>query len=493
MFAKQYQGFMFHLPLKTVVANFKTFLLAVPGEFWWLGLAFVLLGGVLLCLRDRRLFAATAVMFAIAAIWFSNYDIPWEIDIYYLPAIFVMLVWLAFGLNWVLERVPKRAYVLAAGAAFLVPALALATNFADSDLSKQGFIRDVGMDVLDQLPPHAVVLLPATNPTFMLIYLTQVEHLRPDVELWSRQPHAVLPVKEAVYPPEFTKPIPEGRFVVEHLAQGEPVFAVERVAQSTLAGFAQVPWGCLYRLVPAAERAAWLARAPEPGAAKLRFDPERQEFRFGDEHMLIASRYLLVRGDYEEEKGAPGRADQLYQEGMRVGQGLPALARPGEETASWRASDSLLHGKLTATLLGEVAQRDSDYGRYGEAIGLYQRALALKDDADIHARLGSIYGRERKMDQAKAEFLQAIKLKPDLADAHANLASVYGSQEDLPEAISELELAIKYDPNHLQALKNLSFAYLQSGRAEEARPLLERAVALDPEDAQVQTLLQQMR
>jgi len=466
--AGQYRGRMFHLPVKSVFANLATFLRDLPQEFWWLGLALVLVGGVVLLRRERRLFLATAVTFAIAVVWLSNYDIPWEIDVYYLPALFVLAVWLGYALDWLLERAPARAFGAAAAALFLVPSAALAVHFRTNDLSGQRFVLDHGRDVLDQLPPHAVVLLPSTNPTFVLLYLTQVEHLRPDVQLWSRLDKGVAPVKQAVYPSWEVTLEPEARFVAERLAKGEAVFSVERQARDRLPGVAEVPWACLYRFVPGGERAAWTARAPDPAAAHLRFDPARQEFRFGEEQRLIASRYLLVRGDWLAGRGDAAGADRQYQEALRIGEEEPAIVL-------------------------QVAQRYGDGARYEQAAALYRRALARKEDAELHDRLGTIYGKQGKIEEAREQFLRAIAMQPELADAHANLASVYGRAHDLPSAVAELELALKYDPYHLQALRNLSFAYLQAGRREEARSLLERAAALDPEDAQVRGLLGQVQ
>ncbi len=465
--AAQYRGRMFHLPLNKVWGNLFTFLRDLPQEFWWLGLAGAVLGLVALGRRDRRLLAATGVTLLLSLVWAVNYDIPWEIDVYYLPALFVLAIWLGCGLEWLLTRTAGRLTPAAAAGLFLVPALALGGNFRNNDLSQQRFVLENAQDTLAQLPPHATLLLPSTNPTFALLYLTRVEHQRPDVQLWSRLERGVATVEHAVYPTDLVTVEPEARFVSTRLAAGEPVFSVERQPESRLPGIAQLPWVCLYRLAPAAEKERWGRQVPDPARAARRFDPLHQQLRFGDEHRLLASRYLLVEGDYLQGRGEGARAEAQYQQALRIGGEGPGVAT-------------------------QVAQRESDGGRLEAAAALYRRALARQEDADTCSRLGVVYGKQGDLAGAEKQFRRALELQPDLADAHANLASIYGRKGELQQAVAELEAALASDPAHLQALKNLGFAYTQLGQPDKARGLLERAVELDPTDAQVGELLRQL-
>ena len=454
--AEQYRGRMFHLPFSKVIENLTTFARDLPHEFWWLGLLAAIGGAVVLARRDRRLFVFTAFVFLIAVVWAVNYDIPWEIDVYYLPATLMLAIWIANGLQWLADR-------RLAPLALAVPALALTTNFAVNDLSRQRFITDNGLDVLASAGPKSVLILPATNPTFAVLYLTRVEHRSPEVELWSRLDRGLATVENAVHPA--AQVTPESRFLSDRLAQGQAVYAVDRQPASSLLGFVQIPWGCIYRLVPAREQDTWLARAPHP---RLRFDPARQHYCFGAEQHLIASRYLLVAGDSAWATGDHARADECYQQVLRMGEESPANAL-------------------------QVGTRYTDQNRLDLAAALYERALRKQDDAEIHNRLGVIYGRQNKLADAETQFTRAISLQPDLAEAHANLASVYGRTGNIKEAVSELELALQYDPANLLALQNLGFAYAQLGRREEARELLQKALSINPAQPQIHQLLEQIQ
>lgn len=466
--AEQYRGRMFHLPLSAVAENLGTFVRDLPHEFWWSGLLVALGGAMVVARRDRALFYATALVFVTSVVWAINYDIPWEIDVYYLPALLMSAVWIGFGVQWLADRVATRWFPAVAAVAMVLAALALATNFGANDLSTQRFVRDNGEDVLASVDDAAVLILPATNPTFALLYLTGVEHRAPGVALWSRLDLGLATVEEAIHPAEQAHLVPEPRFVLERLSEGRAIYAVDRKPASSLPGVEQVPWKCVYRLVPEGERETWLTRAPDALVQSFHFDLTRQQYRFGAEHRLIASRYLLAQADYAWATGNLQTADQRYRQALEIGE---------------RASPIVV----------QVGLRYGDQGRLDQAASLYETALAAKEDAEIRNRLGTIYGRQGRLAQAEEEFNRALALKPDLAEAHANLASVYGRQGDITRAVAELELALKHDPNNLLALANLGYAYAQQGRRDEARELLQRALLINPAQSQAQELLEQLQ
>ena len=454
--AAQYRGRMFSLPPARVLANLHDFLADLPAEFWWLGLAAALAGAVILFRRDRALFWMTALIVFTAALWSINYDIPWEIEVYYLPALLAMAIWIAFALHsadqWLRARKCPQWLSLSLLA---VPALALTFNFGPNDLSRQRFVMDNALDLLDTVEPEAALLLPSTNPTFALIYLTRVEGAAPGLDLWKQEARGLLPIEQAIQPTSQEQRTPAPQFLAESLSRGRPVYAIDRQPEGALVGFAQIPWGCLYRLVPADQREFWLDRAPADIWRNYRFQPADQRFIYGSEQALIAGRYLLVQGDYAWEIGDHNSADASYQRALAIGASLPSIA-------------------------AQLGQRYTEQGRTELAVSVYRQALADHEDAVIHNSLGAIYGRQNRLDEAETHFLRALALKPDFADARANLASVYGRRGEIDRAIAELELALEYDPTNLLALKNLSLAYANLGRRDEARDLLRRALAINP-------------
>jgi hypothetical protein len=466
--AEQYRGHAFQMPLSQVAANLRASLYDLPGEFGWPALLAGLVGLAALLRRDRRLLWTTALMAAAVVFWAINYDIPWEIRVYYLPALLAVALWIGFGLHAVVEWLARRRRLRWLCLLLLaVPAAALALNFRQNDLSRQRFVVDNALDIIHVVEPKSVILLPSTNPTYALLYLTWVEGRAPEISLWSRVQGGLTPVERAVHPAREAPPVPETRLVSEWTGEGLPVYTVDREPAGALAGFVQIPWGCLYRLAPARDRAALMARAPDALSWDQRFDVAHQRFEYGEEQKLLACRYLLVPGDYAWERGDLALADRFHERALGLGGGLPSIS-------------------------AQVGQRYVEQGRAELAVRVYRDALARKDDSLIRNRLGAIYGRRGQLDEAAEQFQHAIYLRPDYAEAHANLASVYGRRGELDKAVSELELALRHDPNSLLALRNLAFAYVQLGRPYDARLLLKRALAINPADANVEELLRRL-
>ncbi len=465
--AEQYRGRMFHLPLAQVIANLRTFLADLPSEFWWLGLLAALGGALVLFRCDRRLLWTTALTIVVAVIWAINYDIPWEINVYYLPALLALAVWIAFGFQWLGERLAARLRP-ASLVVFAVPAVLIAINYRVNDLSHQTFVLDNARDVVRSAGPRGAVVLPPTNPTFALLYLKHVEKRIPEVSLWSQTERGVVPTDRAVLPGNTSAvadaPLPP----IPDLRRPQPAvtaYWVDRQPQSDLFGLTLIPWGCLYRAVPIAEKDGWLKRAPAPTVSALEITG--RPFRYGAEERLIACRYLLVQGDRAWEDGDKAEADRCYREVERIGGSLPEIP-------------------------AQLGMRYAEQGRTDLAVDTYEKAIARKDDALLRNRLGAIYGRQNRPAEAEEQFRRAIALKPDYAEAHANLGSVYGRTGRIEDAIKETEQALALDPNSLLALRNLGFAYAQMGRTDEARKLLQRALDLNPEQADVRKLLDRL-
>ena len=83
-------------------------------------------------------------------------------------------------------------------------------------------------------------------------------------------------------------------------------------------------------------------------------------------------------------------------------------------------------------------------GKLDEAIAEYRQAIRLIPDfAEAHNDLGIALKEQGKPDESIAEYRQAIRLKPDLAWAHNNLGNALKEQGKLNEAIAEYREAIR--------------------------------------------------
>ena len=89
--------------------------------------------------------------------------------------------------------------------------------------------------------------------------------------------------------------------------------------------------------------------------------------------------------------------------------------------------------------------------------------------------------REKRYDEAVAQFTEALKLRPDFAQAANNLGFVYYRQQRYAEAARWLENTLKIDPSRAVAHLNLGDAYFHAGDKAKARQAYTTYLALQPQ------------
>jgi len=89
--------------------------------------------------------------------------------------------------------------------------------------------------------------------------------------------------------------------------------------------------------------------------------------------------------------------------------------------------------------------------------------------------------REKRYDEAAAQFTEALKLRPDFAQAANNLGFVYYRQQRYAEAARWLENTLKIDPSRAVAHLNLGDAYFHAGDKARAKQAYTTYLALQPQ------------
>jgi lipoprotein NlpI len=105
----------------------------------------------------------------------------------------------------------------------------------------------------------------------------------------------------------------------------------------------------------------------------------------------------------------------------------------------------------------------------------HDRAIAFFDR-------GVSYYAKNDLDNAIADWSEAIKLNPDYVHAYNNRAKAYRAKGDYEHAIADYSEAIKRDPHHAVAYKGRGIAYLLSGQTLKAEADFRQAATLDPGD-----------
>jgi len=125
-------------------------------------------------------------------------------------------------------------------------------------------------------------------------------------------------------------------------------------------------------------------------------------------------------------------------------------------------------------------------GRLDDAIAQYQEALRLKPDiAETRTNLGKAWAETPgRLDDAVAQFEEALRLDPDYADAHFYLANTLVRTGRIAEAIRHYEEALRVQPDLAEASNNLGMTLCRVGRADEGMRRIEAAIRMQPNYAQ---------
>jgi Flp pilus assembly protein TadD len=124
-------------------------------------------------------------------------------------------------------------------------------------------------------------------------------------------------------------------------------------------------------------------------------------------------------------------------------------------------------------------------GEVEEAIANYLKALKIKPNyPEAHNNLGSALGQQGKLNEAETEFREAIRLSPDFAEPHSNLGSVLLQQGNVAEAEKEYREAVRLNPGLAKAHDLLRSRLLQQGKLSEAEREYQEALRLNPDDAE---------
>ncbi len=123
-------------------------------------------------------------------------------------------------------------------------------------------------------------------------------------------------------------------------------------------------------------------------------------------------------------------------------------------------------------------------GKLDEAIAEFREAIRVQPDhAMAHNNLGVALENQGKFDDAIAEYHQAIRLQPDDAKAHSNLGwLLYAIKHDNDDAIAESRAAIRLKPDFAMAHNNLGIALKAQGKLDEAVMEYRTAIGLKPDD-----------
>lgn len=120
-----------------------------------------------------------------------------------------------------------------------------------------------------------------------------------------------------------------------------------------------------------------------------------------------------------------------------------------------------------------------------DGVALWSHALAkgAGQSAFAHNGLGVALKNQGKLEEAEAQYRQALALNPGFADAHNNLAVALEARGQADQALQHFREAAALDPERASTLRNLARALFKRGLLAEAAQHYRDSLRLDPNNA----------
>jgi len=113
-----------------------------------------------------------------------------------------------------------------------------------------------------------------------------------------------------------------------------------------------------------------------------------------------------------------------------------------------------------------------------EAAAERQWAEETLQQSDDHIHAGDRLREQGNLEEAIAEYSEAIRLTPELAVAYNNRGVTYAVLGQQQQAIQDLDQAIQLDLNYIDAYNNRGYAYVSLGQFERAVEDFDAAISL---------------
>jgi len=173
-----------------------------------------------------------------------------------------------------------------------------------------------------------------------------------------------------------------------------------------------------------------------------------------------------------------------------------ALFQSGEHEAAleqFKVAAQLRPGFDTSTALAVAYLVLADHVSASKILDAMPQRFG--DTAELHMKLGIVYGNSKFFEQANQEFIRALAKDPRLKGAHYSLGASYMMQEGTPgfsKAEAEFRKELVTDPENSLVYMPLGRIAMAQHRYEEAAADLKRAVSLNKESAEVYLALAEL-
>jgi Flp pilus assembly protein TadD len=130
--------------------------------------------------------------------------------------------------------------------------------------------------------------------------------------------------------------------------------------------------------------------------------------------------------------------------------------------------------------IGNLGYANQNRGQFLEAIGLYNRALAIRPTSTIYNNRGMSYYGIGDFAQALQDFTSAIAMNPDYAEPYNNRGVVYSRLGLHAQALEDYTRAVRVKPDFAYAYNNIGNTLKVFGQFDRAIEYYTKAIFFDP-------------
>ncbi len=120
-------------------------------------------------------------------------------------------------------------------------------------------------------------------------------------------------------------------------------------------------------------------------------------------------------------------------------------------------------------------------GNIDEALSKYEQALPDSvDDAELYAKIATLYLKLDDKDNAEKSFEKAINISPEYSSGILGLSSIYQFQGEYDKSFDLYKLSQNTNPNSAAVWNNIGLCFLSTGKNIYASTCLTKAFYLEP-------------